>query len=473
MWQAAPCLSNVFTSLNVIRGPSVKPTIRKSKNCTALVFVMALGLSFNTAAGPLVDAINNEIEILSEGSVSTLEKQAMDARVKAARSSLFPSIMITGVEARRRQDIRAQQSSLVLSGVNRFDNSRYMAIIEQPLFDRELTSALEEAKVYADYAKKAMSNEQNQIAFGMASAYLEVAKAKELDLSYDRTLNMLKTELDNANKKLELNLITSGQLNTIKLHFLNTKKGRELLKANTSRNRHYMDKRMLGGTADIPTIADQAAIADLNTPSESQIESVDSTIMGLRSEIDLLKARAKKEKAKRLPRINAVALYQYDDAAETVFGGPSRIEDYEIGIQFEWDLYKGGHSKHKLREIEFLQRANEQKLSRALAGTNDSLSSHSESFAGALERLQLEQDMVAFRASVRESTEKAFSVGEQDYLSKIDSALLHEESQRNFIEAKYAALVEFVGAHHMAGSLLTSGVAQIESLFSDAKALAK
>ncbi|RBP50748.1 TolC family protein [Arenicella xantha] len=439
----------------------VKTTFLLSFSLLASLFHFA-----STAhAGALQDAIDNEVQKLTEESVGNLEKQAMDARVKATRSALFPSVRISGTEAQRRQSIRAEQNSLILSGDNTFDNRRYMAILEQPLFDREKTSALDEAKVYAEFASQTVDFERQQVISGLLAAYLEIAKGKEIDESFTRTLTNLEREHKSAQKKLDLKLITSGQLNTIKLHLLNATKNRDLSNSDTARARSFMDARLLGGAAAIPTVADNADLHALTIPAEDQLSRSDADIISLNTDIALLKARAKKEKAKRLPKINLVALYEYDDAAETVFGGPSRIEDYEVGIVLQWDLFKGGYSKHKVQEIKFLQRAKEQRLNEALAGVNSTLLSHSGAFQDALARLTLERDMMTFRKQVLDATVKGFSVGEQDYLGTIDAALLYEESRRNQIEAKYKVLTEFVAAHRLAGSLSSDAVPQIESLF--------
>jgi outer membrane protein TolC len=418
-------------------------------------------------AGSLTDGLEARMSLVDDESAASLQNQAMLSRYKAARSALYPHVSVAGVEARRNQSVTAPEASFIRSGSNSFDNTRFAAIIKQPLFDREIFGQIDEAKSFGKYADIKLQLERNDIGSTFLSAYMDVAKNNELLKSFDLMILEVEQEIESATKKIELNLITSGEFNTIKLHLLNLRKNRDLVWKTRDRANSRLGSISMDTQSNLVMMSDSASLSSLIAPSEGLFLSDNDQSASLKSDIALLSARAKSERAKRLPKISLVGLYEYDDAAETLFGGPNRIEDYEVGVVFEWTLFSGGYSKHKLREIEFLKKAKEARLSSALGVMAGDSSLSSNRYRDSLSNLKLENDMVDYRYEVSMAMKKGFEVGTEDYLSTMNSSLLLSESQRSMIASKYLVLDAFINMHLTAGTLFSHAVAQLDSLFEE------
>ena len=418
-------------------------------------------------AGPLGSAISSEIERELESSAQAYQHEAMEARVKAARADLFPAIKLKGIEARRHESVRAVESSLIRDGENTFDNTRFTASISQPIFDREIHGQIAEAKAYTKFSQDALTLEKAEIAETFLTAYLEIAKGKELRESYGRSVSLLEQEKQKASKKLEANLITVRELSSINAMLLNTQKNQEFYNSSTARSRSYLDARLVGGAETVPVIDSGSDFGGLAAPTEhvSGGALLDADVISLRTDIELLNARESTERAKRLPKVSLVAQYEYDDAAETVFGGPNQIEDYEVGIQLEWKLFRGGQSRHKISEINALRNAKQARLNKMLATAEGGLELQISAFEQAKRRLDLEQEVLRYREELNSASESAYQAGKQVLMDYIGAQLQLEDSRRAVISAKYDLLDQYVRMHSLAATLLDQAVPEIDGYF--------
>jgi outer membrane protein TolC len=435
---------------------------------TGAIVIASSLLSLSTAsAGPLESAISSELSKELENSAQSYQHQAMEARVKAARADLFPAIKLKGIEARRHESVRAVESSLIRDGENTFDNSRFTASISQPIFDREIYGQIAQAKAYTKFSQDALEIEKLVIAETFLTAYLEIAKGKELRDSFARSVTLLEQEKQKASQKLEANLITVRELNSIGAMLLNTQKNSEFYNSTTARSRSYLDSRLVGGAQAVPVIDSQSNFSNLTAPAANQSASFvqDAEVLGLKTDIELLNAQEATERAKRLPKVSLVAQYEYDDAAETVFGGPNQIEDYEVGIQLEWKLFRGGQTRHKITEISALRSAKQARLNKMLATAQGGLELQISAFEQAKRRLELEQEVMRYREELNDASERAYQAGKQGLMDRIGAQMQLEDSRRAVISAKYDLLDQYVRMHSLAATLLDQAVPQIDSYF--------
>ncbi len=445
-----------------------KTALGRRKVALFLSCASVLTVVSNAYAGGLLDSYNTIVSQEYQSEVaSALNSMSLEERVKVQRSKLRPSLTLSAAEVRRRQDISTSGNSLIRSGDATFDNSRRMATVKQPLFDPQLRGELALAKL--EYKGSLDLSEQDQ-QLQIADYFVNFVEASMLDRigdSYQRALSSLKKEQAIAEEKRELKIVTVHELDTIKLHTLRLAKFSRLSESRYDRTINYLESFKLSGQGVVLGSMNQ----DLDSSDQFKLainpnaDISDIEVNKLSNQISRLDQTIKNIKSHRWPTINAVGLYEFDDAAETIFGGENRVSNYEVGITLEWTLFSGGGSKHKVREAKFAKRSQQAMLKKRNRDNRVRLATLQNEYTQSFQLMQDERAIMSHRKSVKEAIDKGHRAGTESLLSKIDSILLHEESVREYEIARHNTLTSFIKLKSFTGGISAQDARQIDALF--------
>ncbi|MBL4674231.1 MAG: TolC family protein [Arenicella sp.] len=443
-----------------------QPKVALLFSCAA--FFLASLPSSNVFAGSLLDSYNSlaSKEYQSEGP-SALNSKSLEAKVRVQRSKMGPSLTLSAAEVRRKQDISATGNSLIRSGQATFDNSRRMATLKQPLFDPQIRGELALAKLeYKGSLQVTEQDEQKQIADYFVS-YVEASLLQNIVASYQRALDRLKKEQAAAQEKRNLKLVTVHELDTIKLHTLRLAKLSRLSLSQYQQTLNYLESFNLS-TQPIDMMfmrqdLDSSENFKLNMTENAIISDVEANKIS--NQIAQLDQTIKNVKSNRWPTVNAIGLYEYDDAAETIFGGQNTVSNYEVGITFVWELFSGGGTKYKVREANYAKKSRQALLEKRNQDNRVHLARMQNSYSQSFQHMKDERSIMSHSKSIKEAIEKGYQAGTESLLSKIDSIRLHEESIREYEMARHNALIGYIKLKSFTDGIFEQDARHIDALF--------
>lgn len=435
-------------------------------SCAA--FLLASLSSSNVFAGNLLDSYKSlTSKEYQSKSPSALNSKSLEAKVKVQRSKMRPNLTLSAAEVRRRQDISATGNSLIRSGEATFDNSRRMATLTQPLFDPRIRGELALAKLeYEGSLQLTEQDDQKQIADYFVS-YVEASMLRNIDASYQRALNRLKKEQAAAQEKRNLKLVTVHELDTIKLHTLRLAKLSRLSLSQYQQTLNYLESFNLS-TQPIEMVSmrqdlDSSENFKLNMNENTSISDIEANRIS--NQIAQLDQTIKNVKSNRWPTVNAIGLYEYDDAAETIFGGQNTVSNYEVGIIFAWELFSGGGTKHKVREANYAKKSRQALLEKRTQENRIRLARMQTSYSQSFQLMKDERDIMFHRKSIKQAIDKGYQAGTESLLSKIDSIRLHEESIREYEMARHNALIGYIKLKSFTDGIFEQDARHIDALF--------
>jgi len=205
----------------------------------------------------------------------------------------------------------------------------------------------------------------------------------------------------------------------------------------------------------------QALVSDDNVKQYT----LTNDIVSLQTEIKRHEQEIKNEKASRLPRLNFVMSYEFDNAPEKVISNENDVSNYELGVVMEWDIFNGGKSYHKVSEARYMAQSKRILLNKKLQQQAGKYLELRKNFEHSNQLLADEAQILSHRLTVRDAMEKGFQGGTETFLATIDSVLLHEESLRNYERARYTVVKNYVALKSHSTGLLRDDAVVIDGLF--------
>lgn len=418
---------------------------------------------------------------------------ALEAKPQA-RGLLFPQISVGGqaytgnadTEGFQRQfrevvDPGTGESSAVAVSVpfrNNTDTDLYWdynAQLTQTLFRWDQWQRLKQADSRVALAEANYRVAQQDLMVRVSQRYFDVLAADDTLSAAEATLEAVKRQLEQAEKRFEVGLIAITDVQEARAAHDSATAGVIAAKRALATAQEYL--RELTGEAYAQLVKPMETMPlDQPQPADEQMwvdQAVEQNlnVVAARLGVDIAKSNVKIAQSGYMPTVDLYASYGESDSDATSltrvpqeFTDPNnppqrfpadlnRVDD-QVGVRVNIPIFTGGVTRSQVREQTYLHRAERERLEGAIRGAERETR---DAYLGVLAekaRVQALRQAVESNQTALEATEAGFEVGTRTTVDVLDARRRLFEAQRDYARSRYDYLINLVRLKSAAGVLL-------------------
>ena len=264
---------------------------------------------------------------------------------------------------------------------NPSETQNFMAAIEvrQPILNIDLIyqrkAAMKQQEIYGYKAQRT----KEYIRFETQKSYWQLRFAHQAAKVIEEALTTAQSVYEFTNKRFEQGLIQKSDLLNVQVQVKTLESKLAEARSGIQNASDHLALVMGKPSEDtlLPTDSIDTQSDAIILPGE--VSNLRADLLAMQKAIDATGMMQRSKQMALLPRINAFAAYQFNDAQVTGFGAESHI----AGIQLSWTIFNGTQTHHQIAEQRFKKAALTEQLSaqqlqsqaelqRTLRGINDS-----------------------------------------------------------------------------------------------------
>jgi outer membrane protein TolC len=370
--------------------------------------------------------------------------KAAEQSVITSKRNYYPSLSLNAEYLQIEQNIQQDEIDVFRQGSAGFQNQRVGLEFEQPLFDPSIRPGIDLGKARLEAAQLSLIEAKQDQLRNFIFEYLTAANLKNNILSYQRVLNHLTKQEQDMKQKFENQLATRWDIAVLRHNIVHTK--RELSQQSYELNKLLQNLGISDADDSWGTLT-KADIQDVLTVEGFQpIEASASRI--LKAEYKELEAKQAAISSKRLPSLQLIARYDFDNADDSLFGGAREITNYQVGIALSWDLFAGGRILSEIKEYEYLVLAKQAELDAVTRAKSNHRTTTAQNVAQSSAQVIQSKELMAQQKEIMETTAVAYEAGKDSYVNALDAFMLYESSRREYVDAQFNTiriLIEHIG----------------------------
>lgn len=386
------------------------------------------------------------------------------------RASILPTLQASGSRTRNRQDRDIQQGAQSIEDRRYYDATSASLQLRQPLYAPETRARYREALSLVDEAEVTFSDEHARMVIRVVEAYLEMVLASSQVDVLARDRDDVEALLASAERRQK-----QGEATRVEVLDLRARLQRAEVQArsaeNTRRSSVHRLASLAGGIEQRPfdQLSDAGGRLQLSRGTIEgwlQVARHSSTRRLLASaEIEQAEAAVARARGARLPRVDALANFTYNDS-DTVNTVGQTFETSSVGVQVSVPIFNSGSGSASLRQAEaFLERARAQYEAVDLE-LEQSIRTAYDQFVNIVDA---ERSLLLVQASAEaaaDAAERGFAAGILTSLDVLNAKALERDVALEALSARYESARAFVVLHELAGQVDAELIRTLSTAFS-------
>ncbi len=437
--------------------------------CSPIVGLLFISIvQSNTAySGELYDMLANNKDRDSLITAAKYRLQAAQQRVITEKRAYRPLVSMEAEELYVSEDVDSS-NPIFRDGNAKYGNTRIRLNIEQPIYDASIRLNVESEQKRSDKQSALVKIIETETTRSFLQSYFSVALYDVINQSYLRVIQQLERELGKANVRLDRKLATVDEIENLKLQLVSSQRDARLNRVLLQRNLGKLGKTPTkNGIHILSKTADLSIFSALKDTDET---AVSPKISALENEISSLELQAEGKRKERLPKVNLLGLYEYDDANESIFGGDRRLESYAVGVGLRWKLYQRGTIESKTQELLYQQLAKEAELEAVKGQMDKGVDESKWTLDASLQQALDAEKLVNHQATIKQALDKGYQAGTASFASSLDAMLYYEATVREWEKARYEVLFKYIDFKARLLEFSDSDIRTLDALFVAAKA---
>jgi outer membrane protein TolC len=216
--------------------------------------------------------------------------------------------------------------------------------VQQPLINLDMFYLRKAAAKESDLYHLKSIRTREYIVFAVQKAYMQLQLARDAVVVLEEALQTARSMYSFTNNRVEQGLLQKSDALNVQVHVTSIETKLAEANSNVKNAADYLSLVMgkeygiVYQTDPLPREAPATSLADTTVP----VNRADFAAMQKAIEASELVIQSGKKSY--LPKLNAFAAYQLNDAAVTGFGANS----YLAGIQLSWNIFRGNSLKNKI-----------------------------------------------------------------------------------------------------------------------------
>ena len=306
----------------------------------------------------------------------------------------------------------------------REDSYNYGINLSQPIYDRNVSTGLAEARARRGVAEAQLAATRQELASQVAQAYLRVLRAKTTRDLAEAEAEAYRARWQQMQRRLERDLATRVDVLDAQVRFDRARS--DIAKANNELDAARLDLERLTGAyparlraaepraMPLPAAPDEARIQAWMDQAGRDNPAVSVEQQRLRQARETIAVR----QAERFPRLSLEARYSDTNATDQLIQG----EDARVLLRVQMPLYTGGGLSAGVDEARARQRAQAAALDDARRQAMIDARATANELRNARERIQVSRQALTTAEAQVEATERGLDVGLRDLVELLDAA---------------------------------------------------
>lgn len=419
-------------------------------------------------AGVLRDIYTGSLAGDPNMNITKLNQKAADQQVKTEELRYLPKVSIIARELYVYQDVRKSGSAVFKSGQSDYGDTRMTVELDQPIYDPTIKPQIEAAKARRQQALSHGRQATEWQTRLVVEGFIRSVRFYELGLSVDKVIARLEKEQEAVTKSYDAKVATLSDVQNVRLALASMRREK-----NNYTQQFYHELSMLGVSREAvkagwvlraPAV-DAASLADVKTDGKMQSAEIE----GLRAEVAETASQSETAKRRSWPVFSLYGAYDFDNAGDSVFGGPRDMSEYAVGLSVKWDIFSRGMNRSEARALAYKKEAKDAEL-KALMAQSEKAGTYGKEFLDQSDRSVAElTDLVKQYQGLQDSAARAYEAGKESYVNSITAYLAYESTARELTNAQYDRLMQQVTCCAQATGWNSTLVNKVDGFFVAAK----
>jgi len=408
-----------------------------------------------------------------------------------ARASLLPQLS-AGADYRTTDTDETgdfQLNGNLIPGTRKGDSDAtgWDVTLRQSVFRWENWVTLRRADKEAAQAEVDYQAAQQDLILRTAERYFNVLAAKDTLTAAEATLEALRRQLDQADKRFEVGLIAITDVQDSKAAYDSANAAVIQAKRNLATQREFL-RELTGESFD--TLAKPGDTLPLTAPDPANGEdwvrlAMDQNLRLSSSRLaaDITRDDISFQRGGHYPSVDLVLSRSNLDSSgdtRTTFTGANDVEfssfssdsdDTTISLQLTVPIYSGGATSSRVRQAEYRHRAARERLERTARETERDTRDSYLGVMSEMSRVQALQQAVESAKVALQATEAGYEVGTRTTVDVLDARRRLFEAETNYARSRYDYLVNVLRLKLAAGTLDPTQVADVNARLNETVSL--
>lgn len=427
------------------------------------------------AAGPALSA-----DLLSVYREATLQDAvyaaakaqyiAAQERLPQARALLLPNANF-GAGANYNDVNVEYKNSTFASGHRDFYDYNYGVTVTQPLYRKQNTLALEQAKIQVRQAQTQLAAAAQELMTRVAQAYFDVLLARANLSTIESQKIAVAQQLEQAKRNFVVGTATITDSREAQARY-DLVVAQELVAQNDVEVKNRALEQLVGKPAGAlsglatPVTLNPPQPAEMNAWVEQAYQSSLQIALAQQS-VELAARETERASAGHRPTLDAVGSLSQNYASSSVQGIGSDVRALVIGVQLNVPLYQGGAISSRVREALANQERARQDLENARRGAALQTRQAYLGVTSGLAQVKALQQAVASTQLQLESTKLGQEVGVRTAVDVLNAEQQLSIARRDLAQALYNAVLNQLRLKAAVGKLAEADLADINALLQD------
>ena len=348
----------------------------------------------------------------------------------------------------------------------------YRLELAQPLYRKQNLETYAQGKIQALLSEQQFKVAEQELLLRVAGAYFDVLQAQDVVATAQAQKQAYAEQLAQARKSFEVGAATITDTHEAQARFDLTV-AQEIAALNDQEvKRRTLEKIISRESPKLAMLADGARMP-LPEPAsmEAWVTQAETSSLGVavsQSGLELARREVEKQRGGYLPNVDLQASYSDSRNTSTAVGGTdATIQTGQIGVVLGWNLYQGGGTDSRMREVVASQEKARYELDDARRQSRlDARQGFLGVLSGDAQVKALEQALVSSEAQLK-STKLGLEVGVRTRVDVLNAQQQVFSTRRDLAAAKYKTLLASLQLKAAAGSLNPDDLKALDALLRD------
>ena len=390
--------------------------------------------------------------------------KAGQEKLPQGKAGLLPSVSLSSSYFSSRSDTSGHAHSS--------DPYGYRLDLAQPLYRKQNLESYEQGKIQALLSEQQFKVAEQELLLRVAGAYFDVLQAQDVVATAQAQKQAYAEQLAQARKSFEVGAATITDTHEAQARFDLTV-AQEIAALNDQEvKRRTLEKIISRESPKLAMLADGARMP-LPEPAsmEAWVTQAETSSLGVavsQSGLELARREVEKQRGGYLPTVDLQASYSDN---RNIYSSQSSTDvttkTSQIGVVLGWNLYQGGGTDSRMREVVASQEKARYELDDARRQSRlDARQGFLGVLSGDAQVKALEQALVSSEAQLK-STKLGLEVGVRTRVDVLNAQQQVFSTRRDLAAAKYKTLLASLQLKAAAGSLNPDDLKALDALLRD------
>jgi outer membrane protein len=437
-------------------------------NLKPLTLACVLGLAA-LASGAKAQSLSELYEAARGYDAAALaaRAQAEAARFRSAQSDALsaPSVALSGSATHAQTDVPTRPG---ISGRGNSSNVAAQLAARYPLINGSNRATQAQSAKSLELAQADLESAEQDLIVRVSQAYFDVLAAQDALTTTRANKAAITEQLASARRNFEVGTATITDTREAQARF-DLATAQEIAAENDLRTKRIALDQLVGRQNSAPRSLLAPVVLPATMPTQvdawvSQAEGSHPTVRRARLALDVAQLEIDKARAAEKPTLDAVASVgaQHNSGRSVPVDGLSKSAS--IGVQFNWPLYTGGATGHRISETVALETKARNDLEAARRGVAQGTRV---AFFGVQSGQAQVKALEAAEASSKlalEATQTGFRVGVRVNLDVLNAQTQLFQTQRDLARARYDVIVGGLRLRQASGQLSANDLTAVNQL---------